>query len=107
MKLKQILRSLVFFWSLWICTFTAYAQITLMQDGKTETKIVLGEDSQVNRVAANLFQSFVQKITGKTLLIVIKQIPQKGDIFIGGETTQEVTEDGFSISTKDGILRIS
>ena len=39
--------------------------------------------------------------------IVINQTPQKGDILIGGETAQEVTEDGFSISTKDGILRVS
>lgn len=107
MNLKLILRSLIFFLSLWICTSAAYAQISLMKDGKTKAKVILEEDSQVNRVAANLFQSFVQKITGKTLPIVIKQIPQKGDIFIGGETSQEVTEDGFSISTQDGILRVS
>ena len=46
-------------------------------------------------------------LRSKTLPIVINQTPQKGDILIGGETAQEVTEDGFSISTKDGILRVS
>ena len=107
MNLKPILRTLMFFLSLWICTSAAYAQISLMKDGKTKAKVILEEDNHVNRAAANLFQSFFQKITGKTLPIVIKQVPQKGDIFIGGETSQGVTEDGFLLSTKDGILRIS
>ncbi|WP_288360756.1 DUF4838 domain-containing protein [uncultured Bacteroides sp.] len=107
MNLKPVLRTLMFFLSAWICTSFAYAQTLLIKDGKTKVKIILKEDIQVNKVAANLFQSFFQKITSKTLPIVINQTPQKGDILIGGETAQEVTEDGFSISTKDGILRVS
>ena len=107
MNLKLILRTLLFFLSIWMCASSAYAQISLMKDGKTKAKIILAEDSQMNRVAANLFQSFFQKITGKTLPVVIKQIPQKGDILIGEQSSKEVTEDGFSIFTGDGILRIS
>ena len=53
-----------------MCASSAYAQISLMKDGKTKAKIILAEDSQMNRVAANLFQSFFQKITGKTLPVV-------------------------------------
>lgn len=74
MNLKLILRTLLFFLSIWMCASSAYAQISLMKDGKTKAKIILAEDSQMNRVAANLFQSFFQKITGKTLPVVIKQI---------------------------------
>ena len=69
MNLKLILRTLMFFLSVWMCTSFAYAQIPLMKDGKTKAKVILEEDNQVNRVAANLFQSFVQKITGKTCLL--------------------------------------
>lgn len=84
MNLKPVLRTLMFFLSAWICTSFAYAQTLLIKDGKTKVKIILKEDIQVNKVAANLFQSFFQKITSKTLPIVINQTPQKGDILIGG-----------------------
>ena len=47
------------------------------------------------------------KVTSCKLPVVISQTPRKGDILIGGQSPAEVTEDGFSISTQDGILKIS
>ena len=109
MNLKLNLRSLVLFLCIWIgvsSTYT-YAQIPLIKDGRTKAKIILEEDNQVNKMAANLFQSFIQKITGQIFPVVISQTPRKGDILIGGQTPEAVTEDGFIISTQDGILKIS
>lgn len=45
------------------------------------------------------------KVTSCKLPVVISQTPRKGDILIGGQSPAEVTEDGFSISTQDGILK--
>ena len=68
MNLKPVLRTLMFFLSAWICTSFSYAQTLLIKDGKTKVKIILKEDIQVNKVAANLFQFFFQKITSIGLL---------------------------------------
>jgi len=50
-------------------------------------------------------------ITGsKHFVWLFQPVPQnakKGDIIISSKTPAGVTEDGFSLSTKDGILRIS
>lgn len=65
------------------------------------------ENNQISWTAANLLQTFIQKVTSCKLPVVISQTPRKGDILIGGQSPAEVTEDGFSISTQDGILKIS
>lgn len=83
------------------------AQVSLVKNGKAKSKIILVDDDIKSQVAANLLQDFVQKISGCQLNIVERQIPHKGDITIGGKVPSLVTEDGFSLSTKDRILRIS
>lgn len=107
MNRKLILRSLLLFLSVWMGISSVCAQHLLMKDGKTKAKIILEEDSPINRLAANLLQSFIQKITDRTLPVILKQSPQKGDILIGGQSPEEVTEDGFLLSTEGGILRIA
>ena len=101
---KQLFLSLLGFW---VCTVVS-AQIVLVNNGKSKSRIVLTKETPVNRTAANILQMFVQKISGKNLPITLgQQALGKGDIWIDGELSSGVTEDGFSLSTKDGILRIS
>ncbi len=65
------------------------------------------KNDQINQISANLFQLFLQRISGCTFPIVKRAECKKGDIIISSKTPPGVTEDGFSLSTKDGILRIS
>ncbi|KAA3960310.1 DUF4838 domain-containing protein, partial [Bacteroides ovatus] len=102
----RLLKSILTIGGLCICACT-YAQVSLIKDGKIKTRVILKDDAWNNRVSATIFQNFIQKIGGKTLPVVVNQTPRKGDILIGGQTPQTVTEDGFSISTQNGILRIS
>ncbi len=83
------------------------AQISLVRKGKSASRIVLAEDCQVNKTAANLLCMFMSKITGCNLPIISAESPRKGDILIGGTLPSAVIEDGFYLSTKEGILRIS
>ena len=53
------------------------------------------------------YKTFIQKVTSCKLPVVISQTPRKGDILIGGQSPAEVTEDGFSISTKMVFIKIS
>lgn len=83
------------------------AQISFVRKGKSASRIVLAEDCQVNKTAANLLCMFMSKITGCNLPIISAESPRKGDILIGGTLPSAVIEDGFYLSTKEGILRIS
>ena len=89
------------------CYIPATAQVVLVDNGKTKSRIILSENDQINQISANLFQLFLQRISGCTFPIVKGQNAKKGDIIISSKTPAGVTEDGFSLSTKDGILRIS
>ena len=76
--------------------------------GITSSRIILKENNQ--NIVGQLqicYKTFIQKVTSCKLPVVISQTPRKGDILIGGQSSAEVTKDGFSISTQDGILKIS
>lgn len=85
----------------------AQAQITLCSNGKAKSRIILAEDNVVNRSASTLFCDFVQKIGGCQLSVVTGQTARKGDVLIGSNTSTGITEDGFHVSTKGGILSVS
>ena len=106
MKLSIILRFCLWFMGISMA-FPSLSQTMLVTNGNTSSRIILKENNQISWTAANLLQTFIQKVTSCKLPVVISQTPRKGDIFIGGQSPAEVTEDGFSISTQDGILKIS
>lgn len=83
------------------------AQVQLVKNGKSKAAIVLEEDTRVNRTAANILQLFIQRISDSQLPVVSGKEARKGDILIGGQAPAGVTEDGYSLSTAGGILKIS
>lgn len=91
---------------MWVC-LPGYSQVTLIKNGKTGTRIILADNNQVNRTAADILKRFINEISSCQLSIVENKKPQKGDIVIGGKTLPGVTEDGFSLSTMNNVLYIS
>lgn len=89
-----------------VCLETS-AQVDLVKNGKSSSRIVLQDESKESRVAADILQQFIIKISDVTLPVTEVKKVRKGDILIGGETPEEVTEDGYHLSTTDGILKIS
>ena len=92
---------------IFVFTLPIRSQVKLVDQGKTRSRIVLADPNPLNRTAANILNLFVGKISACQLPIVQGTKPNKGDVVLGGTPISEVTEDGFNISTKDGILRIS
>lgn len=86
---------------------SSYAQIDIVKDGKSKSKIVLAEKNEVNNAAAEIFQDVVYKITGCRLEIKNRGKASDGDILIGGVVSSDISEDGFSISTEGGRLVIA
>ena len=86
---------------------TVSAQITLVKDGKSSARIIVQDKMPNSKTSAQFLQRFLTEISGVALPIENDKTPRKGDILIGGQSPAEVTEDGFSISTQDGILKIS
>lgn len=82
------------------------AQVSITREGKPVARIVLEERTEVNQQAAQLLQDFVERVSGATLPLVEKaDEPRPNDIRIGG-TTAEAGEDGFSLDTTEGLLRV-
>ena len=86
---------------------SAYAQVDLVKEGKSKSKIVLAEQTEVNRTAATILQDVVQKISGCKLDIKQKGKAGKGDILIGTSNSSALTEDGYQLSTTGGKLVIT
>ncbi|MDR0509932.1 MAG: DUF4838 domain-containing protein [Rikenellaceae bacterium] len=86
---------------------SASAQVSLVRDGKSKSRIVAnGADS----VAAALLQDFVARISGARLPVVSGVKPARGDVAIGDVadlSVEGVKPDGFRISTSGGVLRIA
>ena len=107
MKLSIILRFCLWFMGISMA-FPSLSQTMLVTNGNTSSRIILKENNQISWTAAKFVTNiFIQKVTSCKLPVVISQTPRKGDILIGGQSSAEVTKDGFSISTQDSILKIS
>lgn len=113
-----------------IVAYTAsYGQITITKDGKSRANIVIQEDNNIDREAAELLQKFVKRISGAELDIIetpaidaasgatdTSEKPSKsskaeiliGDIALSGIDVDIslVGEDGFMIYSYDNHLRI-
>lgn len=86
--------------------FGVSAQVSVVKNGKTQSRIVLAHGDQHTAQAANLLQDFVNRISGVSLPITKEAGKiKKGDIIIGG-ATNEATEDGFTLKTENGCLYV-
>ncbi len=119
--------------SLLFVALSASAQITLVKKGKPKARIVLAEDNETNRQAAQLLNRFVGEMIahdapeapeapeappsapeGATLLFRTETFVAPsgaewgafGASVIIGEPTDRATEDGFEILCQDGVLHI-
>lgn len=81
------------------------AQVCLVSKGKPHARIVLAEDNDVNRKAAQLLQRFVRETSGGELPIVANGRRSKNCVVIG-ESTNEATDDGYVIDCSRGTLAI-
>lgn len=88
---------------MWYCFSTNNTR----KDGKSSARIIVQDKMPNSKTSAQFLQRFLTEISGVALPIENDKTPRKGDILIGGQSPAEVTEDGFSISTQDGILKIS
>lgn len=70
--------------------------------------IILAEDTPINRTAGQLLQRFFAEAwSDYSLKFDPKEEASAGDILIGANDTEGLTEDGFRIRTVDGVTRIS
>lgn len=81
------------------------AQVCLVSKGKPQARIVLAQESDVNRKAAQLLQRFVRETSGGELPIVANGRRSKNCVVIG-ESTNEATDDGYVIDCSHGTLAI-
>lgn len=81
------------------------AQVCLVSKGKPQARIVLAEDNDVNRKAAQLLQRFVRETSGGEVPIVANGRRSKNCVVIG-ESTNEATDDGYVIDCSRGTLAI-
>ena len=110
--------------SLLLVALSASAQITLVKKGKAKARIVLAEDNETNRQAAQLLNRFVGEMEappsapeGATNVFALSsnEAPSgsvggasgasRASVIIG-EPTDRATEDGFEILCQDGVLHI-
>lgn len=90
----------------------AFAQVNLVRKGKPGSRIVLASSDANDLKAAELLQDFVQRISSARLPVVADVKPGKGDVVIGNGLCNkalvcpEITDDGFRIDSRNGIVRI-
>lgn len=87
------------------------AQIQIVKNGKAIGRIVIDQNSQTDKQAAVLLNSFIQKISGASLPVVKATTnPEKGDMIIetlSGSKASGIEEDGFKLHSDGSVFRIS
>jgi len=110
MKRKIILAFLLL--GLTVSATEMNTSVVLVAKGLPKGRIVLTTHDATDEKAAVLLQDFVQRISGARLVIVHNELPRQGDIAIGNGAqnnavpTKDITEDGFRLTNRDGVLRI-
>lgn len=97
-----------------IIPYLSFAQISLVKNGKSVSRILADTNNETDKQAAIILQDFIQRISGTEIPIITHTSPiKKGDILIGnfqlpinGFSVSDIKEDGFYISTRDNCLRI-
>jgi hypothetical protein len=100
--MKKILFSLFL-----VLTCSLQAQVNIVREGRSTSRIVCTTNSNIEQTAAKILQRFVKEATNCELGITTNTKAQSGDIILGGQPMSGVTLDGYSISTDNGVLRIS
>jgi len=85
----------------------ANAQVSIVNQHKTTSRILIDKNNPVDSQAASLLQDFIHRISRTNLPIEAIKTARKGDIVIGKVNTTGLTEDGFRLQTDKGILYIS
>lgn len=95
---------------------SSFAQVQLVKNSKPTSRIIVAGSDSTDMKAASLLQDFIQKVSGAQIPIVKNTTAKKNDIAIGTASnptlasnrsiTSQLKEDGFLISTNDGVLRI-
>ena len=85
MKKRGIFKLLLLAGCMGCSIHAAQAQVELVKEGKSSSKIIITESNRVNQTAANILQDVIQRISGCQLEIKQGKKAQKGDIVIGGE----------------------
>ena len=69
------------------------AQVSLVSKGKAQARIVLAEDNDINRKAAQLLQRFVRETSGGELPIVSNGRRSKNCVVIGESDRKSVCRE--------------
>ncbi|MGL5704734.1 MAG: DUF4838 domain-containing protein [Tannerellaceae bacterium] len=95
---------------------SSFAQVQLVKNSKPTSRIIVAGSDSTDMKAASLLQDFIHKVSGAQIPIVKNTTAKKNDIAIGtasnptlasnSSITSQLKEDGFLISTNDGVLRI-
>lgn len=95
---------------------SSFAQVQLVKNSKPTSRIIVAGSDSTDMKAASLLQDFIQKVSGAQIPIIKNTTAKKNDIAIGTDSnptlasnrsiTSQLKEDGFLISTNDGVLRI-
>lgn len=95
---------------------SSFAQVQLVKNSKPTSRIIVAGSDSTDMKAASLLQDFIHKVSGAQIPIVKNTTAKKNDIAIGTASnptlasnrsiTSQLKEDGFLISTNDGVLRI-
>lgn len=104
MKAKRLIRIISLLTAI---TINANAQITVVDNGKPVSRIVVDKDNHTDMQAAELLQDFVKRISSAELKIIDTDRLRKGDIVIGHGDKTGLSEDGFRLVTDNDRLYIS
>lgn len=104
---KQIVQIVAVLLCLWGVVLPTRGQITLVEDSRPVSRIVLQQDTETSRQAASLLQDFIRRISQATLPITTGKSVRAGDVVIREDTSGSIGEDGFRIHTADQQLFIS
>jgi hypothetical protein len=97
---------------LFLTLFNTHADIVLVKQGKPVSRIIITTSDPFEKQAAVLLQDFIQRVSEAKLPVLYNADPRKGDIVIGNGASNaalsrdKLSEGGFLITGKDGILRI-
>lgn len=90
-----------------LCASAAEAGTVVTRQGKPAGRVVVATSDPTALTAAQLLQRFIGEASGATLAIVNDASPRRGDIVVGASDCDGLTEDGYRLRTRQGVLRIS
>lgn len=107
LKIKSV------FLLLCLLPLSVVAQLSIAKNNKPTSRIIVNQNDSIDYRAALLLQDFVKRISEAELPILSSSSKlNKGDILIGSfqaypkQWDEEISEDGFHISSTDDYLRI-